>query len=771
MRILVLSKNPYKRSFLEKKTEGQNLQFFPEFQAVKDSLGEGDENILLINQTEKDWQVAEIRAFFSGKMIVVVESIDEELFRSLKQEHRIEIAVSDPWLEEFWSAILEHLQAGIPQLDPMMKKLREQYDPTIPDKIVKFASLIHQFREKHDFSTAEALKNFCHKIAGNAGTYGYMMVSKTAREMEQKIQGLLASQNPQFTDLDSDLDPFFQKIAVQFQLPQSLSAVPPVKDEKTSISGEDLDIYLIDDDKDITELIKNQAQMRGLSIEVENDPAKAKEKLTQEDFYPKLLLIDRKLDGINGLDLIKVFKETHAKIEKTKIAIISAYGEMTSRIEGIRLGIDHFFQKPLDLEEFFQEIFNLLAINVARYRIMLIEDDVDFAEFVKNSLSDMSIDFCVLHEGKKVIDKLAVFSPQVLILDLNLPDVFGIDLLKCIRSDPRFKHLFIVPLTSVEEEQVIMEAYESGVEDYLVKPIDPKMLQIRIRSLLNKVEKRELFFTHDIETGLFSLSALRNYYNRFTREYHFFSIVYLFCLNSYKEITSKDIQQLANLLTREFADIHVVGTLRRGEFIIMMPKVKPKSAEKKMQEILQRESDREEIARLKLQIVIDVCIERDRESFRSLLDRLRMEIPQNQEKAAKIILIQEDVDLAKVLSGTTLMIIDDDKILLELMEYVFQQREMKVISFTEAQPAIAWLEKNPLPELLLLNLLLPDMHGFDVIAFVRKNFGNLLKIMLISGLAKESDIVEGMKKGADDYLTKPISLNILMEKIQNLLLE
>ncbi|GAB4187277.1 MAG: hypothetical protein Tsb0015_05780 [Simkaniaceae bacterium] len=784
MKLAILTKNPLAKDFQNILPKDVEVQSFAVWKEAKDFLSGEQENILVLHKAyDFEEKISEIRNSFPGKILAFVENLTAQKYQQIKEDWQLNLVADISFAKESWPEIWQALTAEEQQIEPMLKKLKATYDPTIPGRIQDFENLIAQVENTREKKAVDDLKALSHKTAGNAGTYGYMGVSKLCRDLEKRLLQILESFEPAKIDesLVKDLREFFQKLILQYQLPKSAPKKeaqpsprqpPPEKVLKPSLK-ETLDLYVVDDDPSILQIMKSEAERQGLSIEVQTEFSLAEEKLQEAHFYPKILLIDQKLGEKSGFDLIKIFKKSHEELQNTIIAVISAYHEMPSRIQAAELGVDHFFSKPIEIESFFQEIRMLLFQSEIQHRVMLVEDDVDFCEFVKNSLEPLPIELKILQEGKEVLKEISTFHPILLILDLNLPDVSGMELLRCIRNDPSFKHLMIIPLTVTGEEKTIAEAYAIGIEDYLIKPIDPKMLQVRIKNALRKAKSQRQYFARDLYTGLPAFDALREYFVHMHTVYHFLSLIYLLCKEDHAMLSDENLHRFALFLEGHFEKQNIIGAIEKGEFLILMPKMLPKHAKELLEDLYKKIKQREEFSKLTIHAGIDVCVQKEEVNLDMLLRKFRENISVEQlpDFTLQTTLLKEDISVESLLKGSRILLLDDDEDLVKILAYAFQQRDMEIIIFHEGRPAMQWMEENPMPDLVLLDLMLPDIHGFDVLKFIRKKFGSILPVMILSELAKESDIVEGIKKGANDYVTKPLSLNILLEKIQNLLTE
>jgi two-component system response regulator RstA len=117
--------------------------------------------------------------------------------------------------------------------------------------------------------------------------------------------------------------------------------------------------------------------------------------------------------------------------------------------------------------------------------ILLVDDDLTFTRLVEKHLQDAGYDVTVRHGGLQAIEYILSFTPQLIILDLMMPEMDGISVCKEIRksySGP------ILMLTALTDETAEIAGLEVGADDYISKPLKPRLLLARIRSLLRRKE-------------------------------------------------------------------------------------------------------------------------------------------------------------------------------------------------------------------------------------------------------------------------------------------
>ena len=127
-------------------------------------------------------------------------------------------------------------------------------------------------------------------------------------------------------------------------------------------------------------------------------------------------------------------------------------------------------------------------------RILLVEDNVNDVELTLSALASINLanSVDVVDDGVEALDYLNYRGrfterpkgcPVVVILDLKLPRVSGLEVLKEIREDPKLEHLPVVILTSSREEKDIITGYNLGVNAYVVKPVDFKAFVLAVKEL------------------------------------------------------------------------------------------------------------------------------------------------------------------------------------------------------------------------------------------------------------------------------------------------
>lgn len=142
-------------------------------------------------------------------------------------------------------------------------------------------------------------------------------------------------------------------------------------------------------------------------------------------------------------------------------------------------------------------------MGVANKKILLVEDEQDILQLVKHYLEKEGFRPVTAMSGLEALKKVKEEKPDLVVLDLMLPEMDGLDVCKRLRSTPDTAMLPILILTAKAEESDTIVGLELGADDYVTKPFSPKTLVARVKALLRRVERRP-----DVEPDLYRYGTL-----------------------------------------------------------------------------------------------------------------------------------------------------------------------------------------------------------------------------------------------------------------------
>ncbi len=143
------------------------------------------------------------------------------------------------------------------------------------------------------------------------------------------------------------------------------------------------------------------------------------------------------------------------------------------------------------------------AFDAVDARIMMVDDELLNIEMTQAFLEDAGYrNFISTHESENAVEMMRAEKPHVLLLDLSMPKVSGMDILAVLRDDPELRHIPVIVLTSNTDAPTRLKALSLGAMDFLAKPVDPSELGLRLRNTLAARAHRDWLAQHDPLTGL-----------------------------------------------------------------------------------------------------------------------------------------------------------------------------------------------------------------------------------------------------------------------------
>ncbi len=125
-------------------------------------------------------------------------------------------------------------------------------------------------------------------------------------------------------------------------------------------------------------------------------------------------------------------------------------------------------------------------------RVLVVDDEDDLLELVRYNLAKDGYDVECVGSGEQALRSARTSPPDLIVLDLMLPAVDGLEVCRRLKADPKTRDILIVMLTAKGEEADMVAGLERGADDYIAKPFSPRVLSARVRALLRRDEARRL---------------------------------------------------------------------------------------------------------------------------------------------------------------------------------------------------------------------------------------------------------------------------------------
>lgn len=385
--------------------------------------------------------------------------------------------------------------------DDFLQKLREsknKYINNLPSKISEIRLIWNQLNTNTwRVEVLLKMQNLAHNLAGSGGTFGLPILSSHAKTLELAL-GELVQYNerpgPEKLHKIEELLIELQKIELE-TLRESESPIESTLPNKT--------IFILEHDKEQAINLLRQLTYYACDVKIINDIENLENDLKRAQ--PMVILIDEHFadEKIEKKSVIQVIRKEWGIT--CPIVYLSVNDSFTSRMQAIKATANAYFIKPVDVQLLIERI-NILTNTsmIEPYRILIIEDDEELARFYALILEKGGMKVTIENRPEHVLETILQTNPELVVMDLYMPNYNGIELIQLIRQHQALYTLPVVLLTSETDVNLQFLAREVGVDDYLTKPIEPVHF---FDSVLTRVQRSR--YTHasmskDSLTGLFS---------------------------------------------------------------------------------------------------------------------------------------------------------------------------------------------------------------------------------------------------------------------------
>ncbi|MDX1755259.1 MAG: response regulator [Marinobacter sp.] len=366
-----------------------------------------------------------------------------------------------------------------PSVAPQLARLRQNFLAELPQRVDAIQTALLDLRESLDqrdisqvLAGLEQLHQRLHKLIGAAGTFGVARVSAKARQMSDLVdETFRASSWPsqkrinQLRQLTEELrqcqQPPFEPDTGFSEIDAPLSQAP--KSHCTA--------HVVDDDPIQVELIRSTLSKAGYQVEVFSAVTVYADLFVSLE-RPDIIFMDMRFDGDQyaGADRIQTLKQAHDNLPP--VVFVSAMQDIHARLAALRAGATRYLTKPLDAPQLVRMADELsLRIPEKPYRVMLVDDDADVLAAYGLVLSRAGLTTLTVNQPLETLNQLEEFRPDVLILDLNMPEVNGAELAALIREDERHEPLPILFLSAESDPWRKMSIIGLGGDEFLPKPV------------------------------------------------------------------------------------------------------------------------------------------------------------------------------------------------------------------------------------------------------------------------------------------------------------
>lgn len=461
-----------------------------------------------------------------------------------------------------------------PSRTPEVAALYEKFANKLPDKLRELEESVRRAKIDHE-AIADARAQ-AHRLRGSAGAYGHSVLGEAVGYVEDLLVEALA-------DTSSIRRYLWEELGMAVT-DARLCLERGTRPDNQRRSGADAvrqkALLVVDDDPDFLHFVRNVARKNLFSVIVTPSPAEAIQRARETHLSGAVL--DVLLADQTSFSLAREIRSTDANAD-IPIAFVSADHRLETRVAAVEAGGMRFLEKPISEEAFAALAQQLATLSRAkRGKVLIVDDDVDVSEHYAIHLREAEIAVETIDDVDQVTAKLDEFSPDVLLLDVNLPGVSGLDVCRAIKASERYGLLPILIVTAQSDDRTRVSAFRAGASDVIVKPVLPEELLARVGVQIERELLQRERADKDALSGLLSRRALIQAFQKSlataTREGKPLALV-LLDIDHFKQVNDTYghlvgdgvISRLGRLLRQRFRISDIRGRWGGEEFMVIFP--------------------------------------------------------------------------------------------------------------------------------------------------------------------------------------------------------
>lgn len=378
--------------------------------------------------------------------------------------------------------------------------------------------------------------------------------------------------------------------------------------------------------------------------------------------------------------------------------------------------------------------------------IVIVEDDPSFANVLLDFVRDRGYKGIVVTEGTTALSFIRHYRPEAIFLDIHLPFVNGIELLRQIKADPGLRHIPVQIISAYDEKR---KGLALGAFDFISKPVSVVRLHQafdRIESFRNKKLKRLLI----VEDNRVQNDAIRELIGNGDVK----------CFSAYRGQEAYDMLvkdsydcMIVDLGLPDMSGLDLLEKIRADERLNNIPVIVYTARELKQDEI-------SVLNKLADTVVLKTASSKERlfDETMLFLHRVEERLPKEKRTMVRQLLQTDDI-----LKGKKILLVDDDIRNVYSLSNALEEEGIVCLIAETGKQAVDILSDGTQVDLVLMDLMMPEMDGYEATIAIRK-MENLktLPIIALTARAMKGDKEKCLAVGMSDYISKPVKMDQLL---------
>lgn len=377
-----------------------------------------------------------------------------------------------------------------PALSSALAALWERFRGTMDERVDAVERASAALRQGGlDAETRRHAEREAHKLAGAVGTFGFAEGSRLAREAEDLLEGDQPLGGEQAGRLAELVAALRAELARPVGAPASSAPVHPGPAAPL--------VLLVDADSALAARLEAEARQRGLRAVRATTLAEARAQIAAA--RPDVALLDLALEDEGGLQLLDLLADLDPPVPA--VVLTERHG-FQDRVEVARRGGRAFLIKPAAPEAVLDAVAGALRQPELQSTVLAVDDDRSVLGSITAHLAPRGVRVEALADPHRFWEVLDAISPDVVVLDVDMPGVNGLELCRVLRNDPRWRSVPVLFLTARSDPDTVAGVFAAGADDYVSKPILGPELVHRIANRLERVRLMRHLADTDALTGV-----------------------------------------------------------------------------------------------------------------------------------------------------------------------------------------------------------------------------------------------------------------------------
>jgi diguanylate cyclase (GGDEF)-like protein len=374
-----------------------------------------------------------------------------------------------------------------PDIQAALALLKQTFAKKIPAKVEDIRQSWENLKSApNDEAVLPLFHRQVHTLAGTAATYGFAAIADYAKKIELSLP-----ETEQITCLPvSEIEWLLEKLAtaVGSEAAVKIPAMRPIPIQNMPLpagNSRNKLIYLVDEDVDFLSTMSMQIQSFGYFVVTFSDLVLFDEAVERQ--VPDIVIMDVIFGGGHKAGIRHIARMNAARIQSLNTIFINGSHDITMRLDAVRANGLAYFSKGVLVGSLVDAIEKFtLQIVEEPYRILIVDDAPEQSGFAALILQQAGMKTIEVNAPLQLLDVLASFQPDLILMDIYMPDCNGLELSKVVRQMDSYVNIPIVFLSSELDLKKKLGAMSLGGDDFLTKPVLPWHLTSAVTSRVQR---------------------------------------------------------------------------------------------------------------------------------------------------------------------------------------------------------------------------------------------------------------------------------------------